>query len=96
VDNPVILNECPVRYLTAENRAWIDIFHQTHQVRVDGLSGYVRFERTALPVAGGLYDQPARDMEALSVLEAVAAAVIDEQTKERRAREKRKPKPRRG
>lgn len=49
----------------------------------------VRFERVALPVAGGLYDQPARDMEALQVLEGVAMAVAYEQTQERRSRAKR-------
>lgn len=81
--------------MTAETRFWIELFHQTHQVRIEGLSGYVRYERTALPVAGGLYDQPARDMEALEVLEATANAVVAEQAKERRAREKAKPKPRR-
>lgn len=56
---------------------------------MDGLSGVVRFERVALPRAGGLYDQPARDMEALEVLEATANAVVAEQAKERRARAKR-------
>ena len=63
-------------------------------MRIDGLSGYVHFERTALPAAGGLYDQPARDMEALEVLENVANTVAWEQMKERRAKAKReKPRP---
>jgi hypothetical protein len=62
-------------------------------VRVDGLSGVVRFERVCLPHAGGLYDQPARDMEALEVLEATAMTVAYEQMKERRARAKREKGP---
>lgn len=66
-------------------------------MRVDGLSGYARYERVALPSAGGLYDQPARDMEALDVLEATANAVLWEQAQERRTRAKReKGTPRRG
>jgi hypothetical protein len=66
-------------------------------MRVDGMSGYVHFERVALPVAGGVYDQPARDMEALEVLEGVANTVAYEQAEERRSRAKRegKAKPRR-
>jgi hypothetical protein len=66
-------------------------------VRVDGLSGFVRYERVCLPRAGGVYDQSALDMEALGVLEATAMAVVGEQAQERRAREKReKGPPRRG
>jgi hypothetical protein len=61
------------------------------------MSGFVRFERTCLPLAGGLYDQPARDMEALEVLEATATTVAYEQAQERRARAQReKGPPRRG
>lgn len=56
---------------------------------MDGLSGYVRFERVCLPHAGGVCDQPARDMEALGVLEATANTVLAEQAQERRARAKR-------
>ena len=62
-------------------------------MRVDGLSGVVRFERVCLPLAGGLYEQPARDMEALEVLEATATVVAYEQMKERRAKAKREKGP---
>jgi len=48
------------------------------------MSGYVRFVRASLPHAGGIYDQPARDMEALSVLEMTATAVVSEQSEIKR------------
>lgn len=75
--------------MTAENRQWLELFRQTHRLRVDGLSGSVRYERIALPRAGGVYDQPAQEMEALEVLEATATAVLHEQMAERRKRAKR-------
>lgn len=59
------------------------------------MSGVVRYERVALPLSGGLYRQPARDMEALSALEGVANTVAYEQAQERRSRAKREEKGRR-
>lgn len=76
----------------------MDLFRFTHQIQVEGMSGYVRFVRASLPYAGGLYDQPARDMEALSVLEMTATAVVSEQSeikRETRAQSQSKKKPRR-
>jgi hypothetical protein len=67
---------------------------------VDGLSGAVRIERVAFPAKGGVYDQPARTMEALEVMEGTAYAVVSEQIEERRAkggadarRSRAKPRP---
>ena len=66
------------------------MFGHTHELRADGLTGSLRFERVALPVAGGITEQPAKTMQALAVLESVALAVMSEQAKERRSREGRK------
>lgn len=40
--------------------------------------GGLQFERVALPYAGGVYEQPAREMDALALLENVANAVLNE------------------
>ena len=50
----------------------------------------MRLERIALPYSGGVFEQPARDMEALAVLESVAHTVMDERMKERRGKDKRR------
>lgn len=57
-----------------------------YQLRVDAFTGSAWFERVALPFAGGVYEQPAREMEALAVLESVATEVLHEQMKESRGR----------
>jgi len=67
--------------LTRETRQWIELFRQTHRLEVDAFSGGARFERVALPTSGGVGDQPAKTMEALDVLEAVAFTVLMEQPK---------------
>ena len=54
------------------------------------MTGSVRFKRVSLPVAGGVAEQPAKTMQALAVLESVALAVMHEQAKERRSKEKSK------
>ncbi len=64
------------------------MFGHTHELRADGLTGSLRFERVALPVAGGVADQPDKTMQALAVLESVALAVMHERAKERRSKAK--------
>lgn len=61
------LHACPVRLFTPEIEAWLGLFALTHELRSAG-PGVVRYERVALPVAGGVADQPARTLEALNVI----------------------------
>jgi hypothetical protein len=60
--------------MTAEVREYREWFGLTHQLA--GGPGWVGWQRTALPVAGGLEDQPAKLMAALDCLAAEENALI--------------------
>lgn len=66
------LHTCPVLELQASGDA-ISAFDACYRVASDGFSGRVAFERVVLPHAGGVLDQPARLMESLQLIEAVAS-----------------------
>jgi hypothetical protein len=66
------------------------MFRQCYQLEVNGLTGSVRFNRVVLPRKGGVWDQDAREMEALDVLQTTAAEVLHEQLRERETERRRK------
>ena len=66
----------------------MDLFRYTHAYRVDALTGEERFERVALPYAGGVAEQPVKTMEALDELERVATTLLTERSKDRELRRK--------
>jgi len=51
--------------------AWFQLTHQ-----LQGGFGWVQWQRTSLPVAGGVGDQPARLMEALALIAREENALI--------------------
>jgi hypothetical protein len=60
-------------------RAWLALFDACHRPAVDTWSGRVTLDRIALPVAGGIGEQPARDLAAFAVIETTTLAVWREQ-----------------
>ena len=62
-------------------------------MRVDGISGVVRYERVALPDDGGMNEQDARTMAALRVLEFTAVAVLEEQREKAKKTNERGSRP---
>lgn len=73
---------CPVLLFTPDVEAWLQLFTVTHALRV-GLGG-ARWERIALPVSGGIDEQPAKDLHALSWIADVWNAWLAEQRSPRR------------
>ena len=80
------LHVCPVRLVTPDVEGLFALFAATHEIRV-GLGG-PRWERVALPTAGGIDRQPARDLAAIGVIAAVRNAWIASREQWRRARGK--------
>lgn len=72
---------CPVRLFTPDVEAWLSLFAVTHALRV-GLAG-ARWERIALPVEGGIADQPAKDLQALAWIADVWNGWLGEQRQRR-------------
>ena len=54
---------------------WLALFAACYQVRSNG-AGAVWFERVALPAAGGVLEQPAKELMVLEHLEAVATELL--------------------
>lgn len=69
-------------------RVWLNLFRTCYTVRMNEVGAW--FERTALPVTGGAAEQPAKDMQALELIEAVANQVLREEVREARERNKQK------
>jgi hypothetical protein len=64
VDRDVVVYECPVRSFTTFVDEVLEWFDATYELApVGGLA--VMWQRAALPVAGGLGEQPAKLIEAL-------------------------------
>lgn len=73
---------CPVLLFTPQVLAWIAQFGQTH--RVDVLpSGALRWVRQALPVLGGVNDQPALEMQVGDWIASTMARLTGERSAER-------------
>lgn len=60
------------------------MFALTHSIRVS--DGWIAWERTALPVAGGIEDQPAKVMEAMALIAREENALIQRAQKEAKAK----------
>lgn len=72
-----------------EAREWFQLTHGLH-----GGPGWVEWQRTSLPAAGGVEDQPAKLMEALALLAREENALIRRAAKQRRAPGEKKRTPR--
>lgn len=73
--HPIVLHSCPVLSLTKENRLWLRLFRRTHQLRVVGFGG-LQIEMVAFPSAGGVWDQDAKTIEALDIIEQVNSEIL--------------------
>jgi hypothetical protein len=69
-------------------REWLQLFELTHQVY--GGYGWVMWQRTSLLVSGGIEDQPAKDMEALTLIARIENAALAKRPKRERKREPKK------
>lgn len=82
MDRDVELYECPVLLFTSDVTEALEWFQLTHQL-VGGY-GWVAWQRTSLPAAGGVEDQPAKLMEALALIARDENALIRQARKTRR------------
>lgn len=73
---------------TTEVKQYLEWFQLTHQLR--GGYGWIAWQRTALPAAGGLEGQPAKLMEALALIAREENALL--QRKRRRESKQKRPK----
>lgn len=55
------LTHCPVRLFTPEVSAAFDLFYQTHALEAPGI-----WRRVSLPAPGGIGQQPARELAAIT------------------------------
>lgn len=74
------MRACPVRLFTPEVSALFDLFYLTHTF--DGKA----WQRTALPVAGGVLDQPALELDALEFMAGTWNARLNESRRRRAER----------
>jgi len=79
---------------TREVEEWLEWFALTHQLQ--GGMGWLAWQRTALPVAGGVGDQPAKVMEALTVIAREENAALQRRGRASRRGEDDRPRRRRG
>lgn len=78
------MHECPVLLFTQVVREALEWFQLTHQLQ--GGYGWVQWQRTALPAAGGVEDQPAKLMEALALIAREENALIEQARKQSRGK----------
>jgi hypothetical protein len=69
-----------------KSNPWLNLFKSCYAVRAH--DGTAWFERVALPVEGGIAQQPAKDMQALDHLETLANEILRERLKEIRDKKK--------
>ncbi len=69
---------------TADVKEALEWFQLTHQLQ--GGYGWVEWQRTALPSAGGVEDQPAKVMEALALIAREENALIGQARKQSRGK----------
>lgn len=58
---------CPVRLFSAEVSALFALFYLTHELGTSP-GGVPRWARVALPGAGGIEDQPGRELDGLEII----------------------------
>jgi len=81
-DVDVELHECPVLLFTPDVQEALSWFQLTHDLQ--GGYGWAMWQRTSLPVAGGVEDQPAKLMEALALIARHENGLIEQARKQSR------------
>lgn len=66
---------------TADVKDYLEWFHLTHQIH--GGYGWVVWQRTSLPLEGGVEDQPAKLMEALALIAREETELLQRKPKRR-------------
>jgi hypothetical protein len=79
-----------VLLFTPEVNAYIEMFEMTHTL--NGGVGWVMWQRTALPAEGGVEDQPAKVMQAITFLAEQHNALIDARRPKKKDRREAKQK----
>lgn len=69
---------------TPEITAYLEMFEMTHSLT--GGATWVAWQRTSLPAVGGVEDQPAKMMQAMTFLAGVHYTLTGEQQPKRRKR----------
>lgn len=64
------------------SQVWLDLYRSCYAIRAAGFT--VRYERVALPCAGGAAEQPAKEMVALEVIDRVMNELLVEHLKRKK------------